>query len=124
MVIVGGSGYFFGPFLGAVVAVLLPEWLQSADKMYDALGPLGEALRTVLPPEALKYVSKHYLVVYALFVICFRHFQAVALLARQSTLVANSWPHHPSVVASRRQPEGRRTPLSLHPTCSKSQIAR
>ena len=69
MVIVGGSGYFFGPFLGAIVAVLLPEWLQSADKMYDALGPFGEALRTVLPPDALKYVSKHYLVVYALFVM-------------------------------------------------------
>ena len=28
MVIVGGSGYFFGPFLGALVAVLLPEWLR------------------------------------------------------------------------------------------------
>ena len=27
MVIVGGSGYFFGPFLGALIAVLLPEWL-------------------------------------------------------------------------------------------------
>ena len=28
MVIVGGSGLFFGPFLGALVAVLLPEWLR------------------------------------------------------------------------------------------------
>src|SRR5258708_30076497 len=28
MVVVGGSGYFFGPFLGALVAVLLPEWLR------------------------------------------------------------------------------------------------
>src|SRR2546421_178525 len=34
MVIVGGAGYFFGPFLGAVVAVLLPEWLQAASKYY------------------------------------------------------------------------------------------
>ncbi len=33
MVIVGGSGYFFGPFVGAVVAVLLPEWLQAADRL-------------------------------------------------------------------------------------------
>ena len=28
MVVVGGSGYFFGPFLGAIIAVLLPEWLR------------------------------------------------------------------------------------------------
>jgi len=34
MVIVGGSGYFFGPFLGAMIAVLLPEWLQAASKYY------------------------------------------------------------------------------------------
>jgi branched-chain amino acid transport system permease protein len=34
MVIVGGSGYFFGPFLGAVVAVLLPEWLRFAQGYY------------------------------------------------------------------------------------------
>ena len=33
MVVVGGSGYFFGPFLGAVVAVLLPEWLQPRRKL-------------------------------------------------------------------------------------------
>jgi branched-chain amino acid transport system permease protein len=69
MVIVGGSGYFFGPFVGAVVAVLLPEWLQSADKLYDALGPLSDVLRTLLPPAALKYVAKHYLVAYAIFVM-------------------------------------------------------
>jgi branched-chain amino acid transport system permease protein len=30
MVVVGGSGYFFGPALGAVVGVLLPEWLRFA----------------------------------------------------------------------------------------------
>src|SRR6202453_4321980 len=34
MVIVGGSGYFFGPFLGALIAVLLPEWLRVADAYY------------------------------------------------------------------------------------------
>jgi len=34
MVVVGGSGYFFGPFLGAVVAVLLPEWLRFAEGYY------------------------------------------------------------------------------------------
>jgi branched-chain amino acid transport system permease protein len=34
MVVVGGSGYFFGPFLGAVVAVLLPEWTRFAQSYY------------------------------------------------------------------------------------------
>ena len=34
MVLVGGSGYFFGPFLGAVVAVLLPEWMRFAQGYY------------------------------------------------------------------------------------------
>jgi branched-chain amino acid transport system permease protein len=34
MVVVGGSGYFFGPFLGAVVAVLVPEWLRFTEGFY------------------------------------------------------------------------------------------
>jgi branched-chain amino acid transport system permease protein len=34
MVIVGGSGYFFGPFLGALVAVLLPEWMRVTEGYY------------------------------------------------------------------------------------------
>src|SRR5262249_47346549 len=34
MVVVGGSGYFLGPFLGAVVAVLLPEWTRVAQSYY------------------------------------------------------------------------------------------
>lgn len=34
MVIVGGSGYFYGPFLGAIVSVLLPEWLRVTDSLY------------------------------------------------------------------------------------------
>jgi len=28
MVIVGGAGFFLGPFLGAMISVLLPEWLR------------------------------------------------------------------------------------------------
>jgi branched-chain amino acid transport system permease protein len=34
MVIVGGSGNFFGPFIGALVAVLLPEWLRLTQGYY------------------------------------------------------------------------------------------
>ncbi len=34
MVVLGGSGYFFGPVLGAAVGVLLPEWLRFAQAWY------------------------------------------------------------------------------------------
>ena len=34
MVIVGGSGIFLGPFVGAGVAVLLPEWLRVTEGYY------------------------------------------------------------------------------------------
>jgi branched-chain amino acid transport system permease protein len=34
MVIVGGSGHFFGPFAGALVAVLLPEWTRAVEGYY------------------------------------------------------------------------------------------
>jgi branched-chain amino acid transport system permease protein len=34
MVVVGGAGSFVGPFIGAAVAVLLPEWLRFAQSYY------------------------------------------------------------------------------------------
>jgi branched-chain amino acid transport system permease protein len=34
MVIVGGAGFFFGPYLGAMIAVLLPEWLRFTEGYY------------------------------------------------------------------------------------------
>lgn len=34
MVIVGGAGFFLGPFLGALIAVLLPEWLRFTQGLY------------------------------------------------------------------------------------------
>jgi branched-chain amino acid transport system permease protein len=34
MVIVGGAGSFIGPFIGAGIAVLLPEWLRFAEGYY------------------------------------------------------------------------------------------
>jgi branched-chain amino acid transport system permease protein len=34
MVIVGGSGYFFGPFIGTAVAILLPEWMRVTQAYY------------------------------------------------------------------------------------------
>ncbi len=34
MVVIGGAGSFLGPFVGAAVAVLLPEWLRVAEGWY------------------------------------------------------------------------------------------
>ena len=34
MMIVGGSGYFLGPFAGGLVAILAPEWLRFVEKYY------------------------------------------------------------------------------------------
>jgi branched-chain amino acid transport system permease protein len=34
MVIVGGSGYFLGPFVGALISVLLPEWMRVTQGYY------------------------------------------------------------------------------------------
>ncbi len=50
MVIVGGAGRFFGPALGAVVIVLLPEWLRVAADWYLAVfGFLIVAMMIWLP---------------------------------------------------------------------------
>jgi branched-chain amino acid transport system permease protein len=46
MVVVGGSGTFFGPALGAVVGVLLPEWLRFAQGWY--LTAFGVAVVVVM----------------------------------------------------------------------------
>jgi branched-chain amino acid transport system permease protein len=74
MVVVGGSGYFLGPFVGAAVAVLLPEWLRFAENYYllgyalavmvlmafwpTGLIGLGERLFTLLPKAVRAAAAK------------------------------------------------------------------
>jgi branched-chain amino acid transport system permease protein len=53
MVIVGGSGYFFGPFLGALVSVLLPEWLRFAGGYYLILYALAVIVLMTFCPQGL-----------------------------------------------------------------------
>ena len=53
MVVVGGSGYFFGPFLGAIVAVLLPEWMRFAEGYYLMGYALLVMVLMVLCPSGL-----------------------------------------------------------------------
>ncbi len=62
MVIVGGSGYFLGPFLGAFVAVLLPEWLRVVDNYYLILYALLVMGLLIYSPTGLIGVVDRYLV--------------------------------------------------------------
>jgi branched-chain amino acid transport system permease protein len=48
MVVVGGAGYFFGPLLGAVVGVLLPEWLRDVPYARDWYLPLFGVVVVIL----------------------------------------------------------------------------
>jgi branched-chain amino acid transport system permease protein len=53
MVIVGGSGYFFGPFLGAAVSVLLPEWLRFTGGLYLILYAVAVMILMTICPTGL-----------------------------------------------------------------------
>jgi branched-chain amino acid transport system permease protein len=61
MVVIGGSGYFLGPILGAAIGVLLPEWLRDFGGWYLVVFGLSVmALMVWLPggllsiPQAIK----------------------------------------------------------------------
>jgi branched-chain amino acid transport system permease protein len=59
MVIVGGSGYFFGPFIGALVAVLLPEWTRFTAGSYLPLyAALVMALMAFCPSGLLGLIER------------------------------------------------------------------
>ena len=53
MVIVGGQGFFFGPFLGALIAVLLPEWLRFTKGYYLILYALVVMLLLTWSPTGI-----------------------------------------------------------------------
>lgn len=52
-VIVGGSGRFFGPVLGSVVVILLPEWLRFLQDWYLAIFGFGVIVLMVFLPGGL-----------------------------------------------------------------------
>lgn len=62
MVIVGGSGYFLGPFLGALVAVLAPEWLRFLESYYLILYSLLVIGLLIYSPTGLIGVVDRHLV--------------------------------------------------------------
>jgi branched-chain amino acid transport system permease protein len=53
MVVVGGSGTFFGPVVGAVIGVLLPEWLRFAQGWYLVAFGVAVILLMLWLPEGL-----------------------------------------------------------------------
>jgi len=53
MVVVGGSGTFFGPLVGAVVGVLLPEWLRFAQGWYLVAFGVAVVLLMLWLPDGL-----------------------------------------------------------------------
>jgi branched-chain amino acid transport system permease protein len=53
MVIVGGSGRFFGPMLGAAIVVLLPEWLRFLKDWYLVMFGLAVVALMVWLPGGL-----------------------------------------------------------------------
>jgi branched-chain amino acid transport system permease protein len=53
MVVIGGAGYFWGPFLGAIIALLLPEWLRFAEGLYLILYALAVMVLMAFSPSGL-----------------------------------------------------------------------
>ena len=52
-VIVGGSGRFFGPVLGSVIVILLPEWLRFLKDWYLALFGFAVIVLMIFLPGGL-----------------------------------------------------------------------
>ncbi|MDE2516412.1 MAG: branched-chain amino acid ABC transporter permease [Rhodospirillales bacterium] len=61
MVVVGGSGLFLGPFLGALVAVLLPEWLRFLQDYYLVIYAALVIVLLALCPEGLIGLAERHL---------------------------------------------------------------
>ena len=59
-VIVGGSGRFFGPVLGAVIVILLPEWLRFLQDWYLAIFGFAVIVMMVFLPGGLLSVADRF----------------------------------------------------------------
>ena len=80
MVIVGGQGFFFGPLLGAMIAVLLPEAFRyyTGKSVFDVLGF----------PLTINFdaIGQYYLVLYAMFVMALMIYSPTGILG-----IADKW---------------------------------
>lgn len=60
MVITGGTGYFLGPFIGAAVAILLPEWLRFTQGYYLTAYALLVMLLMVFCPTGVLGLTERF----------------------------------------------------------------
>ena len=60
MVMVGGSGYFLGPFLGAAVSVLLPEWTRFTGGLYLIIYAIAVMLLMAICPSGLLGLAERF----------------------------------------------------------------
>jgi branched-chain amino acid transport system permease protein len=58
MVIVGGSGRFFGPMLGAAIVILLPEWLRFMKDWYLVMFGLAVVALMIWLPGGLLSIAE------------------------------------------------------------------
>jgi branched-chain amino acid transport system permease protein len=61
MVIVGGAGFFFGPYLGAMIAVLLHEWLRFTEGYYLMLYAVAVMTLLIYSPTGILGVLDRFL---------------------------------------------------------------
>ena len=61
MVIVGGAGFFAGPFLGAAISVLLPEWLRFTEGYYLLIYAVFVMALLIYSPTGLLGILDKYL---------------------------------------------------------------
>jgi branched-chain amino acid transport system permease protein len=73
MVIVGGSGHFFGPFIGALIAVMLPQGI--------------EHLAGLLPEWMTRIAEKSYLILYAGLIMAMMAFRPAGIMG----LAESAW---------------------------------
>jgi branched-chain amino acid transport system permease protein len=59
MVIVGGSGYFLGPFVGGLVAILAPEWLRFTEGYYLIIYAMLVMVLMAFCPTGLIGLAEH-----------------------------------------------------------------
>lgn len=53
MILVGGMGYFLGPFVGAAIGVLLPEWLRFAEGLAPIIFAVIVMIMVALAPTGI-----------------------------------------------------------------------
>jgi branched-chain amino acid transport system permease protein len=59
-IIVGGSGRFFGPVIGTVIIVLLPEWLRFMQNWYLAVFGFAVVALMIWLPGGILSIPAHF----------------------------------------------------------------